>query len=66
VAIFDRKGAAKRVGRDVSTIYRWEERGEITFTLGRIRESDLLEADKRMRGRRGRPRKSAKSASEVC
>ncbi len=66
MAIFDRQGAAARVGRDISTIYRWEERGVISFVLGRIREDDLLAADKRMREKRGRPRKSAKSANEVC
>lgn len=55
MAIYDRESAAERVGRSVRTIKRWEERGWLTFTLGRVRESDLLDAEKQARenGRRG-------------
>lgn len=59
MAIYDRKGAAKRIGKDLRTIYRWEALGVLKFTLERVRESDLLEADKAMRSRRGRPRKES-------
>jgi transposase len=58
--IFNRKAAAERVGRSLSTIYRWEEAGLLIFTLDRVRESDLLAAEKRARDTRGRPRKKGK------
>ncbi|MEB0303835.1 hypothetical protein QN345_00580 [Cryobacterium sp. 10I1] len=51
-----RKEAAERVGKNLATIYRWEERELIVFVLDRVREVDLLAADKKARERRGRPR----------
>lgn len=51
--------AAKRVDRDVRTIYRWQEGGHIKILLGRVSEAQLLEADRLARKRRGRPRKDA-------
>jgi hypothetical protein len=60
VTIYDRKGAAERVGKNLATIYRWEERGLLTFVLGRVRESDLLAAERAARARRGRPRALSK------
>lgn len=56
-AFLDRKAAAERVGVNLSTIYRWEERKLLTFILGHVREADLLAAEKAARARRGRPRK---------
>lgn len=53
-----RAEAAQRVGRTERTIRNWERSGELTPTLGRFRESDLVEADRRMRARVGRPRKT--------
>ncbi|MDY0828571.1 hypothetical protein SK224_05455 [Microbacterium sp. BG28] len=58
MAIYDREGAADRVGRSARTIKRWEERGWLTFTLGRVRESDLLDAEKQARKQRGGDRRS--------
>lgn len=58
MAIFDRAGAAERVGRDVRVIRRWESLGWLTFVIGRVREEDLLraealaEANKRRGGRK--------------
>jgi predicted site-specific integrase-resolvase len=43
--------AAERVGKSVRTIKAWRQRGEITVLVGRVRESDVVEADKRMRER---------------
>lgn len=43
--------AAERVGRSFVTIKRWRRQGEITVVVGRVRESQLLEVDRRMRGR---------------
>lgn len=51
-----RKAAALRVGKNLSTIYRWEERGLISFTLDLCREDRLLEAAKKSGARVGRPR----------
>lgn len=62
MTLHDRKSAAQRVGRHLSTIYKWEERGWIRFVLGRVREVDLLKAEKLARERRGRPRARAATA----
>lgn len=54
--------AAKRVDRSLRTIYRWGE-GEnphLRILLNRVREDELLEVDRKMRGRRGRPRKASR------
>ena len=40
-------------------IRRWIEAGELTPIAGRIRAADLLTTEKKMRSRRGRPRKNA-------
>lgn len=61
MAIFDRQGAADRVGRDVRTIRRWEAKGLLTFVLDRVRESDLLEAERKARANRGGDRRSARA-----
>ena len=61
MAIFDREGAADRVGRDVRTIRRWEAKGLLTFVLGRVRESDLLDAERQARSNRGGDRRSSKA-----
>lgn len=61
MAIFDRQGAARRVGRDVRTIRRWEARGLLTFVLGRVREADLLEAERQARMNRGGDRRSLRA-----
>ena len=53
---YDRKQAAERVDRSLSTIYRWEGLGWLVFILDRIGEDALLAADKRSRLRNGRPR----------
>ncbi|WP_144795715.1 hypothetical protein [Microbacterium paludicola] len=60
MAIFDRQGAADRVGRNMRTIRRWEEKGLLTFVLGRVRESDLLAAERAARQNRGGDRRSAR------
>jgi hypothetical protein len=67
MAIFDRAGAAVRVGRDIRTIRRWESKGWLTFTLGRVRESDLLEAEKTARenGRRGGRKKGQTMEQQI-
>ena len=53
--------AAARVERSERTIKRWGESG-LAITAGMVREDALLEMDKRMRERRGRP-KGAKAAA---
>lgn len=53
----DVPSAAERVKRDESTIRRWIADGMPT-TAGFIHETTLLERDKLMRSRRGRPRKT--------
>lgn len=53
--------AAKRVGRSERTIRRWIENGDIALHMGRLRESDLIEAEQLARSRVGRPRKKASS-----
>jgi hypothetical protein len=58
MAIYDREGAAERVGRDVRTIRRWESKGWVTFVLGWVRESDLLDAEQKARRNRGGDRRS--------
>lgn len=55
-----RAEAAKRVKRSERTLYRWEQEQLLAPILGRYREDVLLEIDKRMRGRRGRPRKATR------
>ena len=49
MTIYDMKGAAARVDRDERTLKRWVARGWLTFTLGRVREADLLQAEKMAR-----------------
>lgn len=61
MAIYDRQGAADRVGRDIRTIRRWEAKGVLTFTLGRVRESDLLVAERAARMNRGGDRRSPRA-----
>ncbi|QAB18779.1 hypothetical protein Leucomu_13440 [Leucobacter muris] len=56
---FDR--AAARVGKSRSTIRRWVEAELLHPVLGMVRESELLEADRKMRARRGRPRGAGSS-----
>lgn len=53
-----RQEAAKRIHRTVRTLYRWEREGIVRFIAGRIAEPALLDADKLMRSRIGRPRKT--------
>ena len=57
-----RKAAAVRVGKSLSTIYRWEERGLLAFTLDLCREDRLLEAAKKSGARVGRPRATRRTA----
>lgn len=57
-----RQQAARRVDRHLSTIYRWEERGLLTVAFDRIEEDRLLEVDRAMGKRRGRPRRDAPRA----
>jgi hypothetical protein len=45
-------------------IRRWVDAGELTSLAGRFRLADVLSAEKRMRGRRGRPRKGTKHEIE--
>ncbi|EQM83400.1 hypothetical protein [Microbacterium maritypicum] len=40
-------------------IRRWIEAGELAPLAGRVRTADLLATEKKMRSRRGRPRKNA-------
>lgn len=40
-------------------VRRWIEAGELTPLVGRVRATDLLATEKKMRSRRGRPRKNA-------
>lgn len=39
-------------------IRRWIEAGELAPLAGRVRTADLLATEKKMRSRRGRPRKT--------
>lgn len=39
-------------------VRRWIEAGELTPLAGRVRAEDLLDTEKKMRSRRGRPRKT--------
>lgn len=48
--------AAERVDKSTDTIYRWSRRGLFGIWGGRVREDKLLEADRFMQGRVGRPR----------
>jgi hypothetical protein len=50
--------AAVRVDRGESTIRRWIDKG-LMSVAGRIPEQSLLEFEKKMRDRRGRPRKAS-------
>lgn len=47
--------AAVRVHRTKRTIYRWIDDGELRAFDGRVRESHVLDVDKAMRTRVGRP-----------
>ncbi|POH63621.1 MULTISPECIES: hypothetical protein [Cryobacterium] len=58
----NRKDAAVRVGKNLSTIYRWEERGLLAFTLDLCREDQLLEAAKKSSAQVGRPRAARRKA----
>lgn len=59
------RDAAERVGRSPRTIKAWRQRGELTVLAGRVRESHLLEVEKRMRGRTGgRPRKTPATSAQ--
>lgn len=57
-----REEAAARVGRSVRTIRSWQAHPErpLRTLLGLIPEGDLLEYDRRMRERVGRPRKAGR------
>ncbi len=50
---------AERIGKSRRTLRVWVQNGELKPMLGRVRESDLLATEKRMRERmhRGRPKK---------
>lgn len=52
--------AANRVSRSRRTIRAWIQAGHMTEYFGRVRETDLLEAERlaRARMRAGRPRQS--------
>lgn len=50
---YDYRGAAARVGRSVSTIYRWKDRGLIHPIAGRVQTAELLEVDRITRARGG-------------
>jgi hypothetical protein len=55
-AILTEDEAAARVGRSTRTIRRWRARGVLTASpFGHYRESEVLEADRWMRQRRGHP-----------
>lgn len=43
-------------------IRRWAEAGELKATAGRFRLADVLDTEKRMRAKRGRPRKTNPNA----
>ena len=49
---YDFKGAAERVGRSLSTIYRWKALGQVHTIAGMIQTAELLEAERvnRIRG----------------
>jgi hypothetical protein len=51
----DRAAAAELVCRSERTIYRWVALGELTPVMGHFRASDVLEVDRLMRTRKGRP-----------
>ena len=44
--------AAERVHRSKQTIYRWISDGEVTMLAGRVRESEVVSADRKIRRRR--------------
>ena len=46
--------AAERVHRSKQTIYRWVSDGEVTMLAGRVRESEVVSADREVRRRRQR------------
>lgn len=46
--------AAARAGVTARTIRNWVAWGELSPRLGRFKESDVIETEKRMRARRGR------------
>lgn len=60
----DRKSAAARIGKDPRTIRRWIAAGELKETLGRVRESDLIRVEKRMRERMHAGRPKAETTGE--
>lgn len=43
---FELDEAAERVGKSPDTIRRWARQGKIHFILGRVQETELLEAEK--------------------
>lgn len=64
--------AAEHIQGDVALasaerrIRRWVAAGELTQLAGRFLLSDVLAAEKRMRGRRGRPSKVTKQVEQVA
>ncbi len=57
--------AAERVGRSRRTIDRWVAEGAVVPVMGRIKESALLETDRRKRESIGRPRTARNSPEPV-
>lgn len=57
--------AAKRVKRSPRTIRRWIEADLLKVTMGRVKEAELLEVERQMRGRVGRPKKRVKLDHET-
>ena len=53
------------MGRSVATVKRWEKKGWLTFTLGRVREADLLEAEKKARSNHGGARVKGAHVDQV-
>lgn len=52
------KDAAARIGKSQKTIYNWINAGELNPLRQFILLSDLLNAERKMSSKRGRPRKS--------
>lgn len=57
--------AAHRVKRSPRTIRRWIEDKHLKAYLGRVKEEELLDVDRKMRGRVGRPKKRVKRDHET-
>lgn len=57
--------AAKRVKRSPRTIRRWIAADLLKVMMGRVKETDLLEVERQMRGRVGRPKKRVKRDHET-